>query len=462
MNSRFLSNGMKTFAFLVVSLGLISCVGNNSSSTASSSTNSTGAISTTGTSNDLSLESSPDYAKYSMSNIPIGSFGLTGLQLTNIGNSTINEMQIVSPNVLPEDVTIDYTRTTCYVGINSAANAIKSLAPNQSCNVVLKFEPTKEEAGSLILSMSAKNLNQQSIMISSDTLNFATRNNSPFPIIGKYAYIYGSKPSYCNVYSDGGLVNCQPLETGGMNGVSTLEVYNSHAYLTSGHNNDPLRVCDIASNGNFSNCHINNPSLYDASTVNAIRFHDGHAYVIDMGMSYGYSNINICNIDSTTGDVSDCNTTVWNLSYSWDIAFNGNYAYIRNSYDIDAFPIIDGLGNLGNCTSTAQISGSVYLVNISFNQGSAYVTDLNLGVYRFTLDSTNGALNNGVSIPTIDGLGKSNLAYDIKLDNNYAYIVQPKNVNDSVFRCQIGSDTFTSCQRLLTGISAWGIEFYQQ
>lgn len=461
MNKSRSLNHLKIFALLAISLSLISCVGNSSAAPINSTNSSTtSAISATATSNDLSLESSPDYAKDIMTNIPIGSFGLVGLQLKNIGNSTLNDIQIVSPTVLPEEVTVDYTRTTCYIDANSASSATKSLTPNASCNVVLKFQPTKEEAGNLILSISTKNLSQQSIMISSDTINFATRNNSPTPVVGKYAYISGANPSYCSVYSDGGLLNCQPLETGGINGATTIEVYNSHAYLTSGHVNDPLRVCDVNSNGNFSNCHKNNSVSYDSSNVNTIRFYNNHAYVIDGTLSS--SNVNLCNIDPATGDVSSCKIMDQTLFYSWDISFNNNYAYIRNSYYIDVCPIVDSNGNLGNCTPrNALIPGSGYLTNINFNQNSVYVTDINYGVYKFTLNPADGTIANGVSIPTIDNFGKSNLAYGIKFDNNYAYLVKPKNGNDSVFRCDLGESTFTNCQLLLTGISAWDINFFQ-
>lgn len=458
MNNNFFLNSRKALALLATSLSLISCVGNGSTTTSANSTNITGAMSVTGTSNDLSLESSPDYAKDVMTNIPIGSFGLVGLQLKNIGNGTLSDMQITSPTVLPQDVTVDYTRTTCYVDANSAASAIKSLAPNESCNVVLKFEPTKEEAGNLILSMSTKNLNQQSIMISSYTINFATRNNSPTPIIGKYAYIYSGSPSYCQVYSDGSLLSCMPLETGGMKGLSGLEIYNSHAYLISGYIDDPLRVCDVNSNGNFSNCHENSSTSYNSLNVNAVRFHNNNAYVVDA--SGPYSNVNLCNIDPSTGDISSCNITAQSILFSWDISFNNNYAYIRTNTFIYACPITDSSGTLGKCTSTAIIQGNRYLTNLTFTQGEAYATDINQGIYRFTINPADGTLNNPQSIPTISGLGNSKLAYDLKIDANNAYIVQPKNGNDSVFRCQLGGDNaFSNCQKLLTGINAWGIEF---
>lgn len=460
MNNNFFSNVLKTLTLLVVSMGLISCVGNtnNSSNSATNSALSTGTLSVTGTSNDLSLESSPDYSKDTMTNIPIGSFGLVGLQLKNIGSSTLSDIQIISPTTLPEDVTVDYTRTTCYVDVNSAANAIKSLAANESCNVILKFQPTKEETGNLILSISTKNLSQQSIMISSDTINFATRNNSPTPIVGKYAYIYSGSPSYCQVYSDGSLLNCQPLETGDMQGLSGIEVHNSHAYLISGGIDDSLKVCDVNSNGNFSNCHNNNSSSYNALNVNAVRFHNNNAYVVDSNGPY--SSVNLCSIDPSTGDISSCNITAQNLLYGWDISFNNNYAYIRTNTFIYACPITDGEGNLGACTATARIQGSRYLTNLNFTQGNAYATDINLGVYQLTINPADGTLNNPESIPTISGLGNSKLAYDINIDANNAYIVQPKNGNDSVFRCQLGGDNvFSNCQKLLTGINAWGIEF---
>lgn len=476
MNKIFI-NVIRACVPLTISLSLISCVGSNSTT----STNSTGSITTattlglTGTSNDLNLESSPDYAKYSMSNIPIGSFGLVGLQLKNIGNSTLSQIQITSPTKFPEEVTIDYTRTTCYVDINSATSAIKILAPNQACNVVLKFEPTKEEAGSIILNMSTQNLEQQPIVISSDTINYATRNDLPTPTprptltpiptptptlqpgAGKYAYIYGKKNSYCSVDSAGDLSNCGSLN---ISSASFVNVYQLHAYLIGG---SRIQKCDIASDGNFFNCNMldSSPSAQGAN-VQAIRFYNNHAYIVYS--VYGNSQVDVCGVDQA-GGISNCEATTQNILYSRDITFNGNYAYISGGDLIYSCAIVDEVGHLGSCQASAKIPGILFR-SLNSYQGYIYTSNLYPGLFRFAVNPTDGRLERRELIGLIDSPGFStSKVYGINInnDNDNAYMVQPEysGTGIAVLKCNLQDHSFANCKNELTTGDVFGIAFSQ-
>ncbi len=118
--------------------------------------------------------SDPDPNSYdyinSLVEVPVGKFGLKNYVVTNTGNSTI---RLTSFPALTGAFSYDKYRSTCdYTSSQSTV-----LLPSQSCNIVIKYQPTNySENGNLDFSISGNNqVSKFSVLSTSLSIPYSSR-----------------------------------------------------------------------------------------------------------------------------------------------------------------------------------------------------------------------------------------------------------------------------------------------
>ncbi len=112
------------------------------------------------------------YAVDSLSNVPVGSFGLKSFKVTNISNGNIYGLTLPAISNLASGLYYDDTRSTCKLDNK------QMLKPNQSCLLVLKYQPTaKGVSGNIDLKLLSVD-NYYSVIVNSTplTVPYSSRN----------------------------------------------------------------------------------------------------------------------------------------------------------------------------------------------------------------------------------------------------------------------------------------------
>ncbi len=459
MNFKLFVQVTRLTSLAAIAVSLISCVGNNSTSTgvAANTISSNSSFSATKSAADVSslaLTPDPQYADISMKNVPISSFGLVGYKLTNNSSESIGSFQFLNQASLPKDIQVDYTRSNCYIDENSSKCSLKSLSPSQSCTIVLKFEPTSQESGNFSFSMTATTqVQQQLLTATSDQIEYYTRSQPtpPAPITGEYAYISGESTMYCSVYNDGSLANCNQLVNFDSKNIS---VYKGHGYIITNQNINQwqaigtLQLCNLdIGRGSFYDCHkVDLPGIPDGSNIMDIKFYNNKAYVVDT------NNVSLCSVNPADGSLANCKTTVANLNtVLYTITFNNQKAYLSGGFaaGITYCSISPDDGSLTNCQVTGgdDVRGQE---EISFFQGNAYVTSPS-ALAKLSLNPTDGSLSNPQTYGQIAGIGWSNRVWDIKFNSCFAYMVA--SYDNSIFKCQVTDSGFSNCQSIVNNLN---------
>lgn len=342
----------------------------------------------------------------SIKDIPPGQFGLKALQVTNKYN---NNVTIKLNTVLPKGISYSYayatptdpTRTTC-VG----AEAV--LKPNQSCNVVLKYNPTSQGANANFnYSVQGQN-GPLSITSNSITLNYSSR-----------TYLYFTEGNIFTSQNQSDVQACKIL-AGGVIDTSTC--------ITNLVTNNANEFFDVMAN--------ENGLLYAIQDVD------------------GYNFIKSCNIDYSTGGLNNCNYSTDNTFGLGGMTVFGGYAYVTVAYNPYLTPQLwkcslnnNGSVNMGECIvvqGASMGSGNGVMGHIFIGNSVAYLTT-NTG---FTTNFLHCAFSNsGISCGVSPG--NSNNGYtSVTFFKSYVYFA---GLSEGVEKCTFDAKNGVvpgSCKRM--------------
>lgn len=271
--------------------------------------------------------------------IPPGQFGLKGIQITNKYN---NNVTIKLNSVLPKGISYSYayasptdpTRTTCI-----GAGAV--LKPNQSCNVVFKFEPTKQGINdnfNYSVQVQAGSSTKLLSSINNITVNYSSR-----------TYLYFTEGNTSS-FNQSDVQACQILAGGIIDSgtcITTLGTNNSETYIVMAEEN----------------------GLLYATTENG-----GNNYL---------DNIQSCNISYTTGTLTNCQNSTSNQAGLGGMTVFGGYAYVTTPWNGGTPQLLkcllnsNGSVNMGACNAVNGASlGSAFgaLGGIFMSNNVAYLT----------------------------------------------------------------------------------------
>lgn len=104
-----------------------------------------------------------DYGNNKLTDIKVGSFGLRSYIITNNTSETVYDLTFPPESQLPKNLIYDTFRTTCNLTNNG------TLIPNQSCTLVLKYQPSeKVKRNYYLLKLEARDI--EGIIIGSDNV----------------------------------------------------------------------------------------------------------------------------------------------------------------------------------------------------------------------------------------------------------------------------------------------------
>lgn len=367
--------------------------------------------------------------------IPPGQFGLKAIKVMNKYSYNVT---IQLNQDLPKGISYSYayarptdpTRTTC-VG----AGAV--LKPNQSCNVVFKFEPTKQGINSdLNYSVKAKSVRSAKLLPSMNilTVNYSSR-----------TYLYFSEQSGNNTdvlackILPGGSVNISQCKT-------QLQTSNGGPYVvTSQSSNGTLYAISTnpisAGDSLVSDCTVNhdngiltcNTNTYSGTQggVTDITVHDGMAY-ITAGLSastttntpFDAQDIYKCGINADNSiNIASC-VSILNINnyngifFTGLVGFKGDLLYLTPLSSVNSIVCSDSKSlSASTCASNLLFGSSAnqggYPNSVSFYKENVYFTSYNYysnGLQKCAFDAKHLIVANScsqVSIPGVPGAGTS-------------------------------------------------------
>lgn len=307
-------------------------------------------------------------------------------------------------------------------GWNSASPSFgcNTVSSGSACQLPLTFAPSSGGSGTLQINYSYMN-NAGSTKSGSVSISYAGT--------AKHAYIgqLVSVVEVCTVNGNGTLSNCTDSTING----NAIAISGSRAYVAD-YGNDELRVCDIAVDGNLSNCALTgsnyfNPFvmtisgniLYAASanyshtimycpiqgdgTVGAcaetttlnggegLNTANGYLY-ISRPHDGPNGTVSVCQ-QALDGTLSGCMTTGSGFDGPEDIAISGSFAFVANTTDgtISTCTINGSDGTLSGCTKSALGYGPM---GIAVYNGRTYVSSRSGDIYVCDINGATGALSN--------------------------------------------------------------------
>ena len=231
-------------------------------------------------------------------------------------------------------------------------------------------------------------------------------------------------------------------------------------YATSW-NGNKLTLCTVMSDGTFTSC--SSIPAPNASSVNQLSTYPGGIAINPAGtIAYisDYTNgVLMCNIDSTTGLLSNCTSTGSGYTNATIISLNaaGTYAYIGDysaGIPIIKCSVTPVTGALSSCTTTTATFS--YPTSVVFNSAgtTAYVGNYDVTqISVCSVDLTTGDLSSCTSTPNTPTGMLYTTGVALNSDETILYVTS--NNNNSVNQCPIKSDgTLLSCTS--TGTAAGG------
>jgi 6-phosphogluconolactonase (cycloisomerase 2 family) len=263
----------------------------------------------------------------------------------------------------------------------------------------------------------------------------------------------------CLIAGDGSITSCA-ISNGNGSG-SNWTPYNiannggNYVYLTNDKNSGLVYRCNVNSTGNLQTCLSSNGGNSTWQPT-GIALHGGFAYVLDYNASF----VNKCNLESN-GVISGCTQTGSGLTdgsnaYIYNIAFNGDYAYVTDSfYDNIYVAPVNSNGTIG---AFVKAQNTLDANDIAFNTASngvtyAYVASVGADAIQQCSIASDGVLTNcayAISAGYPSGWTPSSIAFY----NNTAYITDTS--NDKIAVCPLNANgSFASCTETAGGASSW-------
>ncbi|MCD6046438.1 MAG: hypothetical protein K0S08_85 [Gammaproteobacteria bacterium] len=293
---------------------------------------------------------------------------------------------------------------------------------------------------------------------------------SPTACVQRYAYITSNaadkaivKCTVDTVENGGTLSNC--ITTGPSLKAGSLgnAFNNGYSYFSNNKSTSPtsfnVSSCsmDPSSSGTLNtSCTNNSFSLSSGYTLKGIAISGIYAYIINGSSTTDSGQLEVCNISSTDGSLSNCTTAVSSgFNDPRSITINNGYAYITNNAD--------------NTISTCTVSGSTVSNCSSSNPSSKANAPRGITTYDgylYFINSSSNASGQVASCPiNNDGtLGSCSLSgptstagyQGITIYNRFAYLVN-SNTN-RITKCDVDSTTGTlsNCSSTATDFSFTG------
>lgn len=248
-------------------------------------------------------------------------------------------------------------------------------------------------------------------------------------VADSHYYVANKKDNNVVVCPTGSTPDTCATTGSGLDEPDGILVNNGYVYITN-NGSSKVSLCTLNSGGGSFNCKDSSGNhVYTGSGFNipkGITYNNGYVYVNNKGNS----TVSKCEVSSSDGSLSNCESVVENpLTSPSGIVANNGYAYVTDSSQVFKCLINPTARNLNNCT--AVVSNLEIPPGITVNTNSIYITESNDSggqIEQCAISSSDGSLSCNTSFS-----GGLDAPQSIVLYKGYAYV--PNALSNNVAVC---------------------------
>ncbi|MBX9838276.1 MAG: hypothetical protein K2X69_08140 [Silvanigrellaceae bacterium] len=200
--------------------------------------------------------------------------------------------------------------------------------------------------------------------------------SNSYAYITRHGSVNGSQGAItvCSYKSSSGIFyTCFDSGASNLVGPEGIKIFNNSVYVIDSNANS-LKICPNASSGSLSTCYDSGISSGLFSYPTNITFKGLKSYIVN----FLGNNILLCDYNTSTGGLANCNIMPFNFNWPHSISFNGNFAYVSTtSSNIIAMCPLQADGTLGTCSNSGATNLNAPRGNVQFVNGFAYVASTN-------------------------------------------------------------------------------------